>query len=809
MKRRSMSAILRLVIAACLLVVGFPQNPVFAGPGPQTPVTSVKTSGWESDLSVSAGGLIDNEDGTYSLWVDNSQAPTAVTITYSNVTNNVNSEDLAEYQKVSYGALPSGDWTSDMTNRTEVEAEFSATDGSKQDVYFRISEEQIKVTVHFLSVTTDANVSNTDEYAYLQGTVNGFDIGTTVGFEYSQDASFAIAPTTETQISSASSYIGGSLTGLERGKTYYYRAYAKFGNTYYYGTIQSFKTSAIIGIDVKDGSGRSFTKTPAAFDYATTTYEVHVPNDTTSVNVIETVDLGTAMNLQDLAFEVGGVSSTKQWVADGAIRTATKQVDIASDTTTVCVAYAASMRFGTLPSPCGPDRIIVKIIRDAAITAPPATTTTSTATLVLDTNPNETNQSAKTAITQIVGKDLKMSATLLTSDGKKSNLPDITIGADGSFNLTNVPAGVYQVALNVLAPTGEKLAGRMAKLTVNGDGTAKLEAGLIDPYGVVTDSVTGQKIDGARVTLYWSDTELNRAKGRKPGDMVVLPELPDFAPNKNHDPQSTVNGGQYGWMVFPDGDYYVVAEQEGYDTFDSRKDNRNENQGDDSYIKDGNIHVGQSIVKYDFKMKPTVVGSGEHKPYMKGYPDGSFLPERGITRAETAAILRRLFADEAAPAKTVSFKDVKSAHWAANDIAAVTAKKWMIGYPDGNFHPDQQVTRAELAQILLNVKKWNGDAENTFADAKGHWAEKAIGILQAQGLITGYPDGTFRPNDSVKRVEADVVFNQLTGRKPWSIPVAQKWTDVAPGYWGYEAIMEASVPHAYEEFKSGLENWTK
>lgn len=427
---------------------------------------------------------------------------------------------------------------------------------------------------------------------------------------------------------------------------------------------------------------------------------------------------------------------------------------------------------------------------------------------MLDTNPNETDQSAKTAITQFVGKNLKLSGTLLTPDGKPVSLPDIEIGADGSFSLNNVPPGEYKVMLSVVAPTGEKLAGQSAKLIVSSDGTAKLEAGLIDPYGIVTDAVTGEAIDGATVTLHWSDTELNRSKGRKPGELVVLPELPDFAPNKNRDPQTTVNKGQYGWMVFPDGDYYIVAEKAGYEPYDSRSDTRDERQGDDSYVKNGTIHVGQSIVQYNFAMKQEVVGSGGHMPYMLGYPDGSFRPERGLTRAETAAILSRLFAGEASQTSAASFGDVKAAHWAAKEIAVVAAQKWMVGYSDGSFRPDQQVTRAELAQILLNVKQWTTDATNGFADAKGHWAEKAIAALQAQGLIAGYPDGNFHPNDPVKRVEADVVFNQLTGRTPWKVQAKQKWTDVAPGYWGYDAVMEASVPHDYEQFESGSENWT-
>ncbi|TBL71094.1 InlB B-repeat-containing protein [Paenibacillus thalictri] len=427
--------------------------------------------------------------------------------------------------------------------------------------------------------------------------------------------------------------------------------------------------------------------------------------------------------------------------------------------------------------------------------------------LVLESNPNVTGDSAKTEITQIVGQNLSMSAQLMTVDGKTLNIPEFSINSSGQFNLANVPAGEYKIALSVVAPSGEKLAGKIGKLTVQSNGSATLESDLIDPYGVITDELTGEKLEGVKVSLHWLDTALNRSKGRTPDGLVVLPELPDFAPNKNHDPQWSTSDGRYGWMVFPDGDYYILADKTGYETFDSRKDMRNEQQGDDSYIKGGVIHVGQSIVQYNFAMISGEIESGEHQPYMVGYPDGLFHPERGITRSEVAAILSRIIPVSAQAAESRSFPDVDRSHWAAAEIMTATEQHWMEGYQNGNFAPEKQVTRAELAQIILNVKKWDKVKESSFTDVAGHWAEPAIAAVEQEGVISGYPDGSFRPDQIMAREEAVKIFNHILNRQAQPINVAPKWPDVPETHWNYKEIMEASVQHHYKIYKNGKEEW--
>lgn len=415
-------------------------------------------------------------------------------------------------------------------------------------------------------------------------------------------------------------------------------------------------------------------------------------------------------------------------------------------------------------------------------------------------------------LTRLVGSQLALTGQLLSADGKRLSYAPITIKSGQPIELPSLAAGTYKLALNVVAPSGDKLAGTIAQLTVDAAGNATISSELIDPYGIVTDAVTGETVDDVHMTLHWSDTELNRSKGRTPGALVELPILPDFEPNQNRDPQSSTDGGKYGWMVYPEGDYYLLGEKEGYVTFDSRLDPRSEQHGEDSYIKEGNIHVGQSIVEYSFEIMPKTIDSGIHEAYMKGYPDGSFKAGRGVSRAELATVLTRTMEQRQTDDKGIAFKDVSAGHWAADSIRTASAQGWMKGYAGSVFKPEGQVTRAELAQALVNLYGWKTPESGTAAssDTATHWASKAIAAIQAQGVMEGYEDGAFRPDQAVTRAEAVKVFNQLLKRTPGqTVGVPSVWNDVSDTSWAYADIMEASVTHSYVLYATGVEQWTE
>lgn len=431
------------------------------------------------------------------------------------------------------------------------------------------------------------------------------------------------------------------------------------------------------------------------------------------------------------------------------------------------------------------------VVTPPVVTTPtPAAPTRTVQVVVANTLGGQT---VSQPITSLIGTNLPLSGTLYNANGQPvPGVPQLTLSPNGTLNIpSSVPPGTYNLTLNVIAPNGERLAGPPAKLTIDAAGNARLDAELIDPYGIITDSRTKRPVPGVKVSLHWADTELNRSKGRVPGDMVKLPELPDFAPNRNLDPQNSNAAGQYGWMVYPEGDYYILGEKDGYLMFDSRKDDAKATFGTDSYIRDGVIHVGQTIVEYSFEIDPS---SQDYLAYMRGYPDGLFRPERGVTRAEVAAILQRTMVAPLGSDK-LAFGDVSASHWAHDDIVLVVTNGWMKGTGGTDFMPDRAITRGEMAQILANIYGWK-DAPSTsmFSDANGHWAANAIHAAVSQGAMSGYSDGTFRPNQPITRSETVMLINRLTNR-PAAPEIPMTWSDVPMSNANYGDIMAASVDH--------------
>jgi len=198
---------------------------------------------------------------------------------------------------------------------------------------------------------------------------------------------------------------------------------------------------------------------------------------------------------------------------------------------------------------------------------------------------------------------------------------NVDITPSGQYIITGGEKGnSYTFAVTVIVKDKDGndviLAGQKMTVTIPEDGVASIESTLIDPYGIVRDPDTLEPIEGVDMQLYWADTETNRKYGRVPHTLVDLPILEDFAPNQNRNNQFTTSDGEYAWMVFADGDYYIIAKKDGYPVYDSRIEGRTVEAlpGEDSYITNGIIHVGQTIVEYNMNMFSKLTNPVEETP---------------------------------------------------------------------------------------------------------------------------------------------------------------------------------------------------
>lgn len=190
-----------------------------------------------------------------------------------------------------------------------------------------------------------------------------------------------------------------------------------------------------------------------------------------------------------------------------------------------------------------------------------------------------------------------------------------------------------------------------------------------------------------------------------------------------------------------------------------------------------------------------LAGSQMVKPsYIRGYGDGTFRPEQGITRAEFAALLDRLEAASgtAAAQASIGYTDVPSGFWAEEDIRAVQSAGLMQGRSAARFEPSAFVTRAEFAAVLSRWQKLDGEGVSSASDIGNSWARQEIARVVAAGLMQGVSSSEFAPDRNVTRAEAVTVLNRILERSAVLSAGSKMWTDVQPAYWAYDDIAKAS-----------------
>ncbi|MBR2736755.1 MAG: S-layer homology domain-containing protein, partial [Firmicutes bacterium] len=183
-------------------------------------------------------------------------------------------------------------------------------------------------------------------------------------------------------------------------------------------------------------------------------------------------------------------------------------------------------------------------------------------------------------------------------------------------------------------------------------------------------------------------------------------------------------------------------------------------------------------------------------------------PTADITRAEVSTVFFRMLRDEKRSeywTKENDFSDVSKSNWYNNAISVMASLGILKGYNDGTFQPNKAITRAEMAAIAARFARMTGadvTTTNTFTDIEGHWAKKEIEFAAAVGWINGYPDGSFHPQDNITRAEFMTLANRMLERQPELESDLLKdemiaWPDNLPSDWWYLAVQEATNSHKY------------
>ena len=213
---------------------------------------------------------------------------------------------------------------------------------------------------------------------------------------------------------------------------------------------------------------------------------------------------------------------------------------------------------------------------------------------------------------------------------------------------------------------------------------------------------------------------------------------------------------------------------------------------------------------------PDKLNGDDHFAYVIGYPDGKVHPEGNISRAETATIFFRLLKADIRDGNLTAdndFSDVSDGQWHNKAISTMAKLGIVKGRRANNFDPDTSITRAEFAAICARFNTRPVENSGSFADISGHWAENEIERAAAFGWISGYPDGTFRPDARITRAEAMTMINRVLCRMPQSesdlLDSMVTWPDNKPSDWHYLAVQEATNSHDFNRQGEVGESWTK
>ena len=211
----------------------------------------------------------------------------------------------------------------------------------------------------------------------------------------------------------------------------------------------------------------------------------------------------------------------------------------------------------------------------------------------------------------------------------------------------------------------------------------------------------------------------------------------------------------------------------------------------------------------------TDTSSDYHIGYLNAFDVRYLHPNELLTRVEMAFMMYQLLDPDQRPDTLINYQPFTDLPFASDNhcIASLSVIGLLRGYEDGSFRPDNPISRAECVVLLSRLIEVPAGS-STFSDVpETHWASSAISAGTSASWLSGYPDGTFRPDQNITRLEAvkmintafhrtcDVNYVQTTKGFP-------RFYDVSPDFWGYFDLIEAYVGHNYIVTDDGTEIWT-
>ncbi len=316
-----------------------------------------------------------------------------------------------------------------------------------------------------------------------------------------------------------------------------------------------------------------------------------------------------------------------------------------------------------------------------------------------------------------VGQTVSSSGGTLKETGVEVTFPANAVTSDIKVTVKKLSSGIPAVS------SGFKLLGEVYEITSDTNTIFKKPITITLPFN--RDKVDSDKYDLA--IYWWSNNQ-----------WVILDKI-----------KVDLKAGKVSGEVNHFSKFAVLA---------SEKDTSIGKDKDEEPTKDVIAPVKPALKDISGHWAETSINKLVNAGAISGYPDGTFKPDSSITRAEFATVLVKAFNLE--PRNGKVFSDT-SGHWAENSIRTATAHGIVSGYNASNFGPNDIITREQMAVMIIIAANLTNDEEGkTFADGPqiSEWAKKAVGIASSKGIITGYPDNTFKPKANATRAEAVTVI---------------------------------------------------